>query len=299
MKTGVIGLGAMGAGMAKNFLDAGILQAVWNRTRSRADQFGRENNVNVAETPADLASGCELIITCVSRDEDVLQVIRQLAPGIRPGSIVVDTSTVSADTARVSAEILENRQAYFLDGPVSGGIEGARNGTLAMMAGGDSAILDRIRDSLAAITSKVVHVGPTGSGQACKAVNQLMCAGIHQGVTEALSFGEAMGLDMEKVIDVISRGAAGNWFLDHRGKSMLEDRYEPGFRVALHDKDLRICRNMAKNLTDRSLPILEMTLIHYERLMQQGYGDEDVSALYRIKKGLFTDAVGQQGKTEP
>ena len=289
MKTGVIGLGAMGTGMAKNFLAAGTLHAVWNRTRSRSEAFGRENSVKVADTPAQLASECDLIITCVSRDEDVLQVIQQLLSGTRPGTVVVDTSTVNAETARQAAEMLSGVQAHFLDGPVSGGIEGANNGTLAMMAGGDSIVLDKVRDTLSAITSKVVHIGPAGSGQACKAVNQLMCAGVHQGVTEALAFGEAMGLDMQKVIDVVSRGAAGNWFLDHRGNSMLTGKFDPGFRIALHDKDLRICQSMARNLTEKNLPVLEMTLIHYQRLMQEGYGDEDVSALYRIKKNLFTD----------
>ncbi len=282
MKTGIIGLGAMGAHMARNLARHGLLHAVWNRTREKATALAGETGAIDADSPADLAAACELIITCVSRDEDVLQVIGDLATSIRPDSVVADTSTVSAETAIRATDILAARSAYFLDCPVSGGVEGARNASLAMMVGGGNAVLDKVRPALAALAENILHIGPTGSGQACKAVNQFMAAGINQAVTEALAFGVQMGLDMDKVVDVVSSGAAGNWFLSHRGKSMLQHRYEPGFKLALHHKDLKICQAMAQH-HGRTWPLVEMTLIHYQKLMEQGFGDEDISALFRLK----------------
>ncbi len=289
MKTGVIGLGAMGAYMALNFHKAGSLHRVWNRSREKADAIGKKTGVEIADSPEQLAEECELIITCVSRDEDVLSVIERISATIKPETIVVDTSTVAADTAKQAAEILHKQGAHLLDCPVSGGVEGAKNGTLAMMVGGDEAVLELARPTLNAIAGNIAYIGPTGNGQACKAVNQLMAAGINQAVTEALAFGEVMGLDMDKVVDIVATGAAGNWFLDHRGKTMLADTYAPGFKLALHHKDLGICQTMLENACDASLPMIEMTLIHYQRLMKQGFGEEDISALFRLKKAQLTD----------
>jgi len=283
MKTGLIGLGAMGYGMAMNLHRAGHLHTVWNRTAAKSENFRNDTGVIPADSPQDLAQACELVITCVSRDEDVIEIIEMLAAGIRAGAIVVDTSTTSSKTARQAAEILAAEDACFLDAPVSGGTEGARNGTLAMMVGGDDAVLESARTVLASIAKNIVYIGPTGSGQSCKAVNQLLCAGINQAVTEALAFGTALGLDMDKVIDVMSSGAAGNWFLQHRGKSMLAGSYPPGFKVNLHYKDLGIVRDMISSLPGVETPLAEMTLDHYRKLMQLGYGDEDISALYRLK----------------
>ncbi len=289
MRTGVIGLGAMGAHMAINFHKAGSLHRIWNRSRNKADAIAKETGVDIAESPEQLAAECELIITCVSRDEDVLSVIERLSTTINPGTIVVDTSTVASNTAKKAAEMLQGKGAHLLDCPVSGGVEGAKNGTLAMMVGGDDSVLDSARTSLEAIAANIAYIGPTGSGQACKAVNQLMAAGINQAVTEALAFGEVMGLDMDKVVDIVATGAAGNWFLDHRGKTMLADNYAPGFKLVLHHKDLAICQTMLKHACDASLPMIEMTLIHYQRLMDKGFGDEDISALFRLKKAQLAD----------
>jgi len=283
MKTGIIGLGAMGTGMALNLHQAGYLSSMWNRTPARAESLVRDTGIKLADSIATLALECELIITCVSRDNDVIEVVTAIAAAIQPGSIVIDTSTVSNKTACRAAAILEEKQAHFLDGPVSGGVEGARNGTLAMMVGGDESVLDRARASLGAITSRLVHIGPCGSGQACKAVNQVMVAGINQAVTEALAFAEDIDLDTNKVINVISTGAAGNWFLDHRGKTMVAGEFSPGFKLNLHHKDLLICKDMATHRNAESMPLTEMTLKHYQKLMQDGFGDEDISALFRLK----------------
>ena len=289
MKTGVIGLGAMGAYMALNFHKAGSLHRIWNRSQEKADAIGKETGVEIADSPEQLSEECELIITCVSRDEDVLSVIERISATIKAEAIVVDTSTVAADIAKQAADILLKQGAHLLDCPVSGGVEGAKNGTLAMMVGGDEAVLDRARPTLDAIAANIAYIGPTGSGQACKAVNQLMAAGINQAVTEALAFGNVMGLDMDKVVDIVATGAAGNWFLDHRGKTMLADSYAPGFKLALHHKDLGICQTMLENACGASLPMIEMTLIHYQRLIEQGFGDEDISALFRLKESQLAD----------
>ncbi len=284
MLTGVIGLGAMGGYMAMNLHKTRMLHRVWNRSREKADALSQKTGIVIAETPEQLAADCELIITCVSRDADVLGVIERVATTIRPDSIVVDTSTVASDTAKKAAALLRDRNAQFLDCPVSGGVEGAKNGTLAMMAGGNETVLEKARPTLDAIAGNIVHVGPIGSGQATKAVNQIMAAGINQAVSEALAFGDAMGLDMDKVVDIVSTGAAANWFLDHRGKTMLARKFDPGFKLALHYKDLDICKNMAATISDNSLPVIEMTLTHYKKLMDEGYGEEDISALFRLKQ---------------
>ena len=286
MKTGVIGLGAMGAGMAHNLYRAGYLQAVWNRTESKARQFAIAHPIMVATTPAALAQHCELILISVSRDQDLLDIIEQLLPGLRADNIVIDTSTVSPDTARQAAAVVSTTGAEFLDAPVSGGVEGARNAKLAMMIGGLPETLARAEPVLQTIAARIVHMGPVGSGQATKAVNQIMVAGINQAVTEALAFGEALQLPMDKVIEVISQGAAGNWFLAQRGATMLQGKFEPGFKVALHHKDLALCKAIAEQL-GAQLPVVEMTLIHYKRLIEAGYGEADTSALFRQKQELF------------
>ncbi len=289
MKTGVIGLGAMGARMARNLHRAGHLAAIWNRSVDKSRQLGEELGIQIAANPAALAQACELVILSVSADEDVLEVISALMPMLAPGSIVLDTSTVNRATAQAAAEQLRTIQVDFLDAPVSGGIEGARQGTLAMMVGGDAAVLGKITPVLEAIAARITHMGPVGAGQATKAVNQVMAAGINQAVTEALAFAQALGLPLDKVIEVVGSGAAGNWFLAHRGPTMVQGKFDPGFRVALHYKDLAICRQMAGQF-DVALPLVEMTLIHYRRLMAAGFGDEDISALFREKQGLFEPA---------
>ncbi|KAB7623984.1 NAD(P)-dependent oxidoreductase [Alkalilimnicola sp. S0819] len=286
MKTGFIGLGGMGRGMAANLHRAGLLSVVYNRSYERAIEFAGAHGVTAADEIPTLAAECELIFTCVSRDEDVLDVIDAMLPALRPGSIVVDCSTIAVDTAKEAARRLAERDARFLDAPVSGGVEGARNGQLVMMVGGDPAVLERVRPALDAMSKAVTHMGEVGAGQATKAVNQIMAAGINQAVTEALAFGQASGLDMDKVIQVVGGGAAGNWFVNHRGPTMTRGVFEPGFKVALHHKDLGICRKMLE-ARGVALPVVEMTLKHYERLMEQGHGEEDISALYRLKRAMF------------
>ena len=279
MKVGMIGLGAMGLGMARNLAKAGFLTAVYNRTTAKTLEF----KVATYDLPEALAAEVDIVLICVSADQDVIGLVEAIAKTIKPGSIVVDLSTVSSDTAQKAAAILLKKEVIFLDAPVSGGVEGAKNGTLAMMVGGNIKALEKARPALEAIAKRIIHIGDTGSGQATKAANQIMCAGINQAVTEALAFAQSQGLEIEKVIDVISGGAAGNWFLEHRGYTMTQDIFAPGFKLALHHKDLKICQTMAAQ-SDIAIPLSDMTVINYEQLMNDGYGDEDISALYRLKK---------------
>jgi 3-hydroxyisobutyrate dehydrogenase len=284
--TGFIGLGAMGARMAHNLYADGYLTAVWNRSREGLDAFLAEHTLAAADSPAALAEQTRVLFTCVSADADLLQLVGQLVPGLQQGAVLIDCSTVSRAAAVAAADRVVARGADFLDAPVSGGVEGARAATLAMMVGGDAGVLERVRPVLEVVAGRITHMGPVGSGQATKAVNQIMAAGINQAVTEALAFAEAQGLPLERVIEVVGSGAAGNWFLEQRGRSMVERRFAPGFRVALHHKDLQICQQMAQEF-GVSLPVVEMTLIHYRRLMEAGFGDEDISALFRQKRALF------------
>ncbi len=283
MQAGFIGLGAMGANMARNVAKAGLLKAVWNRTGIVAETLSQELQVNHAATPSELANQVDVVLTCVSTDDDLLAVIEAMLPGLNSNSIVIDHSTVSAETARKVAAIVKGSGAEFLDAPVSGGVEGAKNGTLAIMVGGPIESLNQAKAVLEAMSGRIVHMGDVGAGQATKAINQIMCAGINQAVTEALAFGATQGVNLEKAIDIIRQGAAGNWFLDKRGLTMVNGVFTPGFKLALHQKDLKICLEMAEKL-GVNLPITQITSREYAQLIQQGYGDEDISALYRLKR---------------
>lgn len=276
----------MGAPMARNLAKAGLLAAVYNRTLSTATALGDELGCAVAATPAELAAQCDVIVLCVSADDDVLAMVDALAPALKPEAIVIDCSTVAANTARDAAQRLSKVGAAFLDCPVSGGTEGAVNGTLSIMAGGDEATLGRAMPVLEAMGKRIVHMGPHGAGQATKAVNQIAVAGVNQAVSEALAFAEAHGLDLARVIDAVGGGAAQSWFLANRGPNMARMSFPLGFRVRLHQKDLEICRAMAAD-HGVQLPIVEMTTIHYRRLIEAGHGDEDVSSLFRLKKAMF------------
>ncbi|MFZ2507673.1 MAG: NAD(P)-dependent oxidoreductase [Steroidobacteraceae bacterium] len=288
MNVGFIGLGAMGQHMARNLHRAGLLTGVWNRTRSRSEALASETGCKIHDSAAALAAECDFIVTCISADEDLLSVIEALRPGLRKGTIVADCSTVAADTARRAARQLATAGAALLDCPVSGGVEGAKNATLAIMCGGEPEVFERARPVLAAIGKTVALLGPTGAGQATKATNQILCAGVIQVVAEAMAFARAEGLPLEQVIEVLGQGAGSSWYFVHRAPFMARGEYPAGFRVRLHDKDLRICRDMAARHGAR-LPVIESTLADYARLLETGHGDEDISTIYRLKAPLFAD----------
>lgn len=280
----------MGAPMAKNLHRAGLLEAVWNRSGDKALALGVELGCKSPASLADFAALVDVVVVCVSADADVRSVIEGLAPGLRQGALVIDCSTVSAETARWAEEFLAARSARFIDAPVSGGVEGAQKGTLAIMTGGDAAAFEAARPILQAMGKTIEHFGPAGSGQATKATNQIMCAGIIRACAEAMAFAGAHQLPLERVVSTLGAGAGSSWYFVHRAPNMVRGSYPAGFRIRLHAKDLRICRDMAASF-GVSLPVVDSMLAEYALLMDQGYGDEDISATHRLKQALFEDAA--------
>jgi 3-hydroxyisobutyrate dehydrogenase len=177
----------------------------------------------------------------------------------------------------------------FLDCPVSGGVEGARNATLAIMAGGDESVFERAQPILSALGKTITYFGASGAGQAAKATNQIMCAGIIQAVGEAMAFAHAEGLPLDRLIETLGKGAGSSWYFVNRAPFMAKNSFPAGFRVRLHDKDLRICRDMAAQ-RGAHLPVVESTLQEYAKLIAAGFGDEDISSIYRLKSALFPSA---------
>jgi 3-hydroxyisobutyrate dehydrogenase len=288
MQTGFVGLGAMGAPMARNLHRAGLLTGVWNRTAAKATALAQELHCHAFPSLAELAAQCEAVVICVSADEDLREVVSGLDPGLSPRMIVIDCSTVGSGTARDMYNQLAALGVGYLDCPVSGGVEGARAATLAIMVGGDDEAFVRALPILEKLGKTVAHLGPSGAGQAAKATNQIMCAGIIQAVGEAMAFAHAEGLPLDRLIDTLGKGAGSSWYFVNRAPFMAKNDYPAGFRVRLHAKDLRICREMAARL-GAQLPIVESTLQQYATLIVQGFGDEDISAIYRLKSKLFPD----------
>ncbi len=283
LKVGFVGLGAMGLPMAGHLARAHLLAAVWNRTHDKAAAAAKEFDVAAPATIAELAPLCNVIALCVPADADVLDLAREIANHANLATIVIDHSTVSSVTARSAHAILAAKGCAFLDAPVSGGVEGANNGKLSVMVGGDADMLVSVRPALDCYALRVSHMGDVGAGQNTKAVNQVLVAGIAQAVCEGLALSEKLGLDPERLLPTLGAGAAGNWFLDKRGATMLRDEFKVGFKLALLHKDLKIVRELAAAAgTDRS--VIEKSLADYAVLMAQGHGEDDISALIRLKR---------------
>ncbi len=285
---GFIGLGAMGYHMAAHLVRSENHVYVWNRTPEASARFFAEHaeygTLTIAADLSSLAAACDIIFTCVSADHALSVIIKQLLPALLPDAIICDHSTTAPETARQIAESLQSYQCHFVDAPVSGGVEGARKGSLVTMVGGDETIVKRISPLLASYTTKVARMGAVGSGQATKAVNQVMVAGIAEAVCEALALAEKMELPTDQLLELLGGGAAANWFMAHRGKTMLANEFDVGFKLSLLYKDLGICEELARNL-DLDLHLVRQARIDYGRLMQAGEGDFDISALVHIKQG--------------
>ncbi len=282
-----VGLGAMGMPLAGHLARAGLLSAVWNRGPAKAQQAAKQFNVSAPEHLADVTPLANVIVLCVSADSDVLSVVETLAPLLQEGSVIVDHSTVSSVTAHTAREIARKYGSDFIDAPVSGGVEGAKNGKLSVMVGGASESLERVRPVLECYAAKITHMGDIGAGQNTKAVNQVMVAGIAQAVCEGLALGEKLGLDPAALLPTLGAGAAGNWFLEKRGATMLRDEFSVGFKLALLHKDLSIVRSLAEQ-AGVSHQVIDTSLADYARLMELGHGDEDISALIRLKRSTAT-----------
>jgi 3-hydroxyisobutyrate dehydrogenase len=287
VRVGFVGLGTMGGAMAANVARAGFDVTAWNRSAGRAAELA-DLGVALAPTAAAAAAASEVTVTIVSDTPDVEAVLfgpAGVAEGARPGSLVVDMSTISPSATRDFAARLRERRVAILDAPVSGGSEGAKRGTLSIFVGGEAADLERARPVLEAMGSTITHLGPIGSGQAAKAVNQVILAGGYLGVAEGIVLAMKAGLDVERLVTALSGGAAQSWVLANRSGRMLANDYPLGFKLALHRKDLGIGLELARQ-TGTVLPIAALVETIEAGLIGRGHGDDDVSAVARTIREL-------------
>jgi len=265
-----------------NVMKAGHDLIIHNRTRHKEELLAA-HGAKRAASPREAALEAEMIITSLSDTPDVEEVVlgnNGIIHGARPGSVVVDMSTISPDATRKIEQVVRAKGIKMIDAPVSGGSEGAKQGTLAIMVGGDPEDVERVMPVLKAIGTRITHVGPIGAGQLTKAINQTIVAGVYLGVAEGMVLGLKAGLDMDKVVEAIGEGAAGSWVLTHRSKNMINNNYPLGFRVRLHQKDLGIALETAKKLGVTMLVAALMDQIE-TGIVARGYGDEDLSAVAR------------------
>lgn len=294
-KVGFIGLGIMGRGMAANLLAKGFDVEVWNRTASRADGLV-EAGAARAESPAAVALGCPIVITCVSDTPDVEAVV--LGPGgviegVSPGSLVIDCSTISPQATLEIAKTLEAKGASMLDAPISGGSEGAEKGTLSIMVGGRAEDFERARPCLEAMGTTITHVGTQGAGQTVKLVNQILVVGNCVAMCEALLFAQAGGVDLQKTFDAISQGAAGSWMFTNRAPQIIRRDWSPGFMVSLQQKDLRLVLAAADEM-GVPIPVTAQIFNLYRTLEARGLHEEGNHALIKALEHLSGIEVGTE-----
>ena len=292
-QAGFIGLGIMGQGMARNLLKAGFGPVVWNRTTSKADALVSEG-ATLAESPADLASQCDVIVICVSDTPDVEAVLFNedgVFPGVRAGSLVIDCSTISPIKTKQFAATLAEKGVHMLDAPISGGSEGAALGTLSIMVGGAAEQFERAMPYLQAMGKSITHVGGNGAGQMVKLVNQILVANSMLALGEAFLFAQAGGLDLEKTLKAVEGGAAGSWTLSNRGPQVIERDWRPGFMIDLQQKDIRLILEAADAL---GVPLLGCsTAFHlYRTLQSQGCGADGNHALVKALENMAGFQVG-------
>ena len=290
---GFIGLGIMGHGMAANLLRAGFPLTIWNRTRSRMDEL-MAAGARAGESPADVARHSEIIITCVSDTPDVRAVIlgdAGVIHGARAGSLIIDMSTISPQATREIAAALAKDELHMLDAPISGGSEGAVNGTLSIMVGGEAAQVERARPAFEVMGKTVTHVGEIGAGQTVKIVNQILVVGNMLAASEAMLMAQAGGLDLRKALQAVEAGAAGSWMLSNRAPQVFARDFRPGFTIDLQQKDLRLALEAAEQL---GVPLLATSLIHqlYKTLQLQGLGGEGNHALVKALENLSQLKIG-------
>jgi len=286
-RVGVIGLGTMGGAMAANLARAGFPLVAWNRTAGRTAEL-ESLGVAMAATPADLAAAADIVLVCVSDTPDVEAVLfgpDGVAAGAAAGTLVIDCSTIDPAATRRFAERLSVQGVAFVDAPVTGGSEGARNATLAILVGGAPADVERARPVLQAIGRTITHLGPVGAGQATKAVNQVILAGTYLGVAEGLVLALKAGLDPAQVVEALSGGAAQSWVLANRSGRILANEYPLGFKVALHLKDLGIALAVARE-AGAVLPVAALAAQLESGLVATGHADDDMSALARAIRSL-------------
>jgi len=276
-----LGLGVMGFPMAGHLARAGHAVTVYNRSAAKAQAWVAEFQGRAAPTPREAAAGCDIVLCCVGNDDDLRSVV--LGPdgafaGMKPGAIFVDHTTASADVARELSAQARERGLQFIDAPVSGGQAGAQNGVLTVMCGGDPAAFDMARPVAMAYSRACARLGDSGAGQLAKMVNQICIAGLVQGLSEAIAFGQKAGLDMHQVLEVIGKGAAQSWQMDNRGKTMVEGRFDFGFAVDWMRKDLGLVLEEARRNGAR-VPVTALVDQFYADVQAEGGNRWDTSSL--------------------
>ncbi|MGA0032740.1 MAG: NAD(P)-dependent oxidoreductase [Burkholderiales bacterium] len=284
MKVAFIGLGVMGGPMAGHLARAGHSVSVYNRTRAKVQAWAATHNGTAADTPAEAAKDAEIVFSCVGNDNDVREVTtgeHGAFKGMKPGAIYVDHTTASAAVAVELHAAAKAQGLHFLDAPVSGGQSGAEQGILTVMVGGDEEPYARAEPVIRHFARAVTLMGPSGSGQKTKMVNQICVAGVIQGLSEGLAFALHAGLDAKRAVDVISKGAATSWQMENRGKTMIDGKFDFGFAVNLMRKDLRIAMEEARA---HGAQLASIALIDqfYARLQEQGDGRMDTSSLIKL-----------------
>ncbi|HVR31654.1 MAG TPA: NAD(P)-dependent oxidoreductase [Acidimicrobiia bacterium] len=290
---GFVGIGIMGRGMSANLIKVGFDVVVWNRTASKAAAI---EGGTVADSPRDVAERCDVVLICVSDSPDVVDVVRRddgILAGLRPGALVVDHSTISPSVTRSLAADVEAAGGSWVDAPVSGGSEGAANGMLSIMVGGSGDDVARALPYFQAMGNTITHVGPVGSGQLVKIVNQMLVVINQLAVSESLLLAEAAGLDLEATLSAVTGGAAGSWMLSNRGPQMIARDWRPGFTIDLQLKDLRLVLEAADEL---GVPALGTSLAFhlYRTLQQQGLGGDGNHALVKALEQMTGIEVGRQ-----
>ena len=288
-RVGCIGLGTMGGPMAGHLLDAGHEVAVWNRTAAKGDELVARG-ARRADSPADAARDADVVVTCVSDTPDLVAVVlgdHGVIEGIREGAVLLDCSTVSPSAEKELAEALAGKSVEVVDAPLSGGAEGAKNGVCTAFVGGSETAFASAKPILEAFCKTITHLGPTGAGQAAKAVNQIIISGTYASVGEGLAYAEQAGLPMEALVEALSGGEAGSWILTTRSPKYISHEYPAGFRTVLHRKDLGIAIEEGEAV-GLELRLTRLVAEWQDALIAAGYGEEDSSALGRIGRGDVT-----------
>lgn len=278
MKIAFAGLGVMGAPMARHLVEAGRNVTGFNRTTAKAEAWAAANGGRAAATVAEAAQGAELLILCVGNDDDVRAVVTEALPHLAAGAVVVDHTTTSARLAREMAELATGQGRHFIDAPVSGGQAGAENGQLSVMAGGDVEALARAKPALNAYSKAIQHMGPAGSGQLTKMVNQIAIAGVVQGLAEAVHFAQVAGLDTDAVYEAVSKGAAQSWQMDNRWKTAAKGEFDFGFAVDWMRKDLGLVLDEARS-NGAKLALTALVDQFYAEVQAMGGNRWDTSSL--------------------
>ena len=279
-----IGLGVMGYNMAGHLKKNNFNTTVYNRTSSVSEKWVNEFGGETKTTPGEASSNADIVCICVGRDEDLISVMEGdegVIKNIKDNTIIIDHTTASADIARKYYQLGKESNFSFLDAPVSGGQAGAENGILSVMVGGDQDQFDNAKSVMSAYGKTIELIGSAGSGQLAKMINQICIAGLVQGLSEAMAFGKKANLDMEKVLQVISKGAAQSWQMENRYKTMLKGEYEFGFAVDWMRKDLSICFNEAEK-NGASLPVTKIVDKYYEEVQNNGGSRYDTSSLMTL-----------------